>query len=125
MNHCPPAQNGLLEPVAVQIAARHKSPQTADSQGLVKLRKVLYRTPVSSFHYLAFCPEPVTTALRHSGASRRLHRATRLPLGQQESRRLSAVAWRQPSSRPSVQPSPALSRQRLSWRRVAVGPWPP
>src|ERR1019366_7868325 len=46
MNHCPPAQNGLLEPVAVQIAARHKSPQTADSQGLVRLRKVLYRTPV-------------------------------------------------------------------------------
>ena len=51
--------------------------------------------------------------------------ATRLPPGQQESRRLSAVAWRQPSSRPSGQPSPALSSQRLSWRRVPVGPWPP
>src|ERR1035441_7337420 len=48
MNHCPPAQNGLLEPVAVQIAARHKSPQTADSQGLVRLRKALYRTPVKA-----------------------------------------------------------------------------
>src|ERR1019366_9683425 len=44
MNHCPPPQNGILKPVAVQIAARHKSRQTADWQGLVRLRKVLYRT---------------------------------------------------------------------------------
>jgi hypothetical protein len=35
-----------LKPVAVQIAARHKSRQTADWQGLVRLRKVLYRTLV-------------------------------------------------------------------------------
>src|ERR1039457_3905782 len=46
MNHCPPPQNGILKPVAVQIAARHKSRQTADWQGLVRLRKVLYRTLV-------------------------------------------------------------------------------
>ena len=46
-----------------------------------------------------------------------------------ESRRLSAVAWRQPSSRPSVKPLPALSSQWLSWhpawRRVTAGPSPP
>src|ERR1039458_5896111 len=40
-------------------------------------------------------------------------------------RRLSALAWRHPSSRPSVEPSLALSSQRLSLRRVAAGPWPP
>jgi peroxiredoxin len=38
-----------VEPVAVQIAARHKSPQTTDSHGLVRLRKVLYRTPVGVY----------------------------------------------------------------------------
>ena len=42
-----------------------------------------------------------------------------------ESRRLSSLAWQQPSSRPSGQPSPALSSLRLSWQRVPAGPWPP
>src|ERR1039457_1122295 len=54
MNHCPPPQNGILKPVAVQIAARHKSRQTADWQGLVRLRKVLYRTLVNANEALSF-----------------------------------------------------------------------
>jgi hypothetical protein len=56
----------------------------------------------------------------HRRAGRRFGSATRSLPEQQESRRLSAVAWRQPSSRPSLQSSPALSWQRLSWRRVAA-----
>src|ERR1017187_4781931 len=46
MNHCRTPQSWSLEPVAVQIAARQISSQTADGQGLIRLCKVLYRTLV-------------------------------------------------------------------------------
>src|ERR1039457_6858765 len=65
MNHCPPPQNGILKPVAVQIAARHKSRQTADWQGLVRLRKVLYRTLVVSTLSVTY-PSSVGRLSRHS-----------------------------------------------------------
>src|ERR1035438_9103294 len=47
MNHCRTPQSWSLEPVAVQIAARQISSQTADGQGLIRLCKVLYRTLVT------------------------------------------------------------------------------
>src|ERR1039458_7422841 len=43
---CRTPQSWSLEPVAVQIAARQISSQTADGQGLIRLCKVLYRTLV-------------------------------------------------------------------------------
>src|SRR5713226_102091 len=46
MNHCGPPSNWLWAPAAVQIAARQKSPQAAEETGLIKPRKVLYRTLV-------------------------------------------------------------------------------
>src|ERR1039457_4607337 len=49
MNHCRTPQSWSLEPVAVQIAARQISSQTADGQGLIRLCKVLYRTLVSLY----------------------------------------------------------------------------
>src|SRR5439155_23281991 len=47
MNHCLPLQNRSFEPVAVKIAARQKASQAADGQGLIGIRKVLYRTLVN------------------------------------------------------------------------------
>src|ERR1039457_5991740 len=44
MNHCRTPQNQPLELVAVQIAARLKSPQIAEDKDFIRRYKALYRT---------------------------------------------------------------------------------
>src|ERR1017187_10579733 len=57
MNHWRTPQSWSSEPLAVQIAARQISSQTADGQGLIRLCKVLYRTLVQLDRASGYEPE--------------------------------------------------------------------